>query len=120
MSWEYSQHSRTLKHNGRVVATGYSGRNEGLNNPDMEGIPNVGPIPRGRYTIGHAYQHETKGPITMRLNPYGHNARGRSGFLIHGDNHNLNSTASEGCIVLNREARELISNSGNAMLDVVR
>ena len=120
MSWEYSQHSKTLKHNGHIITTGYSGRNEGLNNPDMEGSPNVGPIPRGRYTIGRSYHHETKGPVTMKLSLYGHNALGRSNFSIYGDNNRLNSTASEGCIILNREARELISASGDAMLDVVR
>lgn len=120
MSWEYSQQSRTLKHNGVVVAEGYSGHGAGRNNPDMENVANVGPIPRGRYTIGGAHQDANKGPVVIRLTPFGHNARGRSGFLIHGDNAQGNFSASEGCIILNRAARELISNSGDSMLDVVR
>ena len=48
------------------AATGYSGApswrgsfvdgepgEQGLNNPDMEPVTNVGPVPEGRYTIGH-------------------------------------------------------------------
>ena len=31
---------------------GYSGHGEGKNNPAMQKVPNVGPIPVGKYTIG--------------------------------------------------------------------
>jgi hypothetical protein len=56
----------------------------------------------------------------MRLTPQGHNAHGRTGFLIHGDSRRNPGNASEGCIILNRSAREAIANSGDATLEVVR
>jgi hypothetical protein len=38
---------------------------------------------------------------------------GRSAFFIHGDNPQLNHTASDGCIILIRPLRADISNSGD-------
>jgi hypothetical protein len=34
---------------------------------------------------------------------------GRGGFFIHGDNPAQNNTASDGCVVINRVARERIA-----------
>jgi hypothetical protein len=61
---------------------------------------------------------DTHGPHVMKLAPDGHDARGRSGFLIHGDN--LRHDASTGCIILSRDIREQISRSGDNVLEVVR
>ena len=54
----------------------------------------------------------------MRLEPRGHNAHGRDGFLIHGDNPALNGSASEGCIILGKPLRELIAASTDKDLNV--
>jgi hypothetical protein len=117
--WQYSQRTGQLTWNNQTVATGYSGQGIGLNNPETQQMRNVGPIPRGQYRIGAAHAHPTKGPVTMRLDPVGHNALGRSHFLIHGDSRQHPGTASEGCIVLNAEARRRISTSNDVMLNVV-
>jgi Protein of unknown function (DUF2778) len=118
MSWTYSQSTGQLTRNGQNVATGYSGTGHGRNNPDLESQRNVGPIPRGRYTIGPPQDTRTHGPHVLELTPDGHNALGRAGFLIHGDN--TRHDASLGCVVLPRDIRDQISNSGDNQLEVVR
>lgn len=116
MTWRYSQSTGRLTHNGRVVATGYSGAGQGRNNHAMQATANVGPIPTGAYTIGERHDTDTHGPHVMRLTPRGHGALGRSGFLIHGDNRT--HTASEGCVILDRSVRDRISTSHDGTLEV--
>lgn len=118
MSWTYSQTTGQLVHNGRVVATGYSGTGHGRNNPDLEDARNVGPVPRGQYTIGPVHDTRTHGPRVMALTPVGHDARGRDGFLIHGDN--SRHDASTGCVILPRDVRDQISSSGDNEIEVTR
>src|SRR5690606_14747144 len=119
MSWEYSQSTGELKLNGAYVATGYSGAGEGKNNPDMQHLRNVVPIPRGSYHIGSPRNSGSRGRHVMDLTPYGHNALGRTEFLIHGDSISNPGNASEGCIILPRNIRERISASGDNLLEVV-
>ena len=104
----------------RMSGVGYSGRGAGRNNPSLENIQNIGPIPRGRYRIGPQYTHQSKGPVTMTLTPVGHAARGRTHFLIHGDSINHPGDASEGCIVLSRPVRQVIAASGDTEIEVVQ
>jgi hypothetical protein len=120
MPWQYNQSTGRLQRNGLNLGTGYSGRGAGRNNPVMENIQNIGPIPRGRYRIGPQYIHPTNGPVTMALTPIGHNAYGRTYFLIHGDSISNPGNASEGCIVLNRPTRETIAASGDNDIEVVQ
>lgn len=121
MPWTYSQSTGQLRHNGTVVGTGYSGAGQtaaaGRNNPAMQGTPNQGPIPAGQWNVGNAYQHPTKGPTSMNLTPVGHNALGRSAFMIHGNN--VQNNASQGCIILGPNQRQLIAASGDHILSVV-
>ena len=117
VAWLYSQSSGRLTHDGEMAGTGYSGTGKGRNNPGMEDHQNLGPIPRGRYRIGRAYDTASHGPHVMALTPIEHNARGRSGFLIHGDNRRHD--ASKGCIILPRDIRDRISSSGDDVLEVV-
>jgi len=83
--------------------TGYSGRGAGRNNPDMQGVYEVGPIPRlpWMYT-GHPYSSPTTGKNTMQLVPFPGSEcpplRNCKTFLIHGNN--PQNDASKGCIVL--------------------
>lgn len=102
-----------------MVGRGYSGGGVGLNNSNQQATPNVGPIPRGRYNISAAFRHPAKGPVVMRLTPSGHNALGRSGFLIHGDNRAGNNSASEGCIILGPGLRNQVASSGDRVIEVV-
>jgi len=112
--------------NATFVSSGYSGKGNGLNNPydqDIQGEKgksDAGPIPAGNYTIGKMFDNTGKtGPGSMRLTPdAGNEMNGRSGFLIHGDNSKHNFSASEGCIILSRSARDAISSSGITRLEV--
>lgn len=117
MPWRYNSTTGELSHNGNVVAHGYSGGGAGRNNPDMEAVPNIGPVPVGTHNVGPAYDTTTHGPHVMRLTPQG-DTHGRSGFLVHGDNRT--HTASEGCIILDRTTRDQISGSHDTTLQVVR
>jgi hypothetical protein len=119
-TWAYRQSTGELALNGKLVVTGYSGHDKGLNNADAEAEKNVGPIPRGEWSIGEAFKHETKGPVVMKLAPIEHDARGRSGFLIHGDNARMDKSSSEGCVILDRAARDKIAESGIKKLLVVK
>lgn len=120
MSWTYSQSTGELRHNGVLVGTGYSGAGAtaaaGRNNPAMQGAHDQGPIPAGEYHVGNAYSHPQKGPTVMALTPVGHNALGRNGFLIHGNN--AQNDASQGCIILGPAIRQQISASGDTQLFV--
>jgi len=117
MPWTYSQSTGTLTRDSQFVATGYSGAGIGRNNPAEESVPDVGPIPQGRYSIGPPFDAVIQGPCVMRLTPVGHDALGRDGFLIHGDN--LAHDASTGCIILPREVRDAIAASDDCDLEVV-
>lgn len=100
-----------------MVATGYSGAGAGRNNPSEQGARNVGPIPQGKYAIGAEFDAPVQGPCTMRLAPIGHDALGRDGFLIHGDN--AEHDASTGCVILPFENRQEIAASADRILEVV-
>lgn len=122
MPWTYSQSSGKLLLNGTLVATGYSGHDDGLNNPVLQNEAQIGPISQGAYTIGPVTaNHPGKGPVVMELHPkLGTQVFGRSGFLIHGDNSELDHTASHGCIILGRPTREQIAASSDRDLVVTR
>jgi hypothetical protein len=103
------------------VATGYSGFEEGKNNPAMQAVTNVGPIPQGDWTIeGPPINTAEHGPFVLILTPSADtNTFGRSEFLMHGDSIQAPGTASKGCIIMAREAREQVWNSGDTDLEVV-
>ncbi|MBI1406177.1 MAG: DUF2778 domain-containing protein [Caulobacter sp.] len=119
--WTYQQASGLLLHDGHCVGQGYSGagtrRRDGRDNPEMEAAVGRGPIPRGRWRIGPPRYSRRVGPHAMDLSPLGHDAHGRSAFMIHGDN--AAGDASRGCIILSRALRERISGSGDHDLEVV-
>jgi hypothetical protein len=101
------------------LGVGYSGSPAGKNDPALQNVENVGPIPQGDYTIEPAYDDPESGPITMRLSPAGHNLMfDRDDFKIHGDT-TPPGFASTGCIVLPREVRELIAASPDKNLQVI-
>src|ERR1700757_2883984 len=91
MSWQFTISTGQLSHNGMPVATGYSGRGTGRNNPAFcnaqmgtLGPGNFGPVPMGKYTIGPAEDSRKLGPIAMPLTPDPANEMfGRSAFFIH-------------------------------------
>ena len=115
--WMYFQRTGDICHNAQYVGHGYSGYGGYCNQWWAEDRANEGPIPRGRYKIGHPTHH--RGPLTMRLTPVGHNARGRTGFLIHGDSRLIPTGASTGCMVLPFDVRKKIADSVDTDLDVI-
>lgn len=122
MSWIYQQSTGNLTHNGNLCDVGYSGAGEGKNNPDMDMVPYVGPIPDGLYDIGPVrIEPGPHGPYVLPLIPdAGTETYGRRGFLIHGDSIHDPGTASEGCVILNRKIREMIVASNDKKLEVIR
>jgi RHS repeat-associated protein len=107
-----------------VGRNGYAGGNqgqnpEGVNNPALQHLQNVGPLPEGHYTIGQAYYHPKLGAVTMNLDPLpSTHMYGRNLMRIHGDNSSQNQSASQGCIVQNRPTRNRINNSLDRLLYV--
>ena len=116
--WRYEQSTGRL---WRLMGEGYSGHGvEGKNQPDMQSVKNVGPIPRGKWLVTTRFDDPHKGPWCLRLAPApGTDTLGRSGFLVHGDSISDPGTASEGCIILSRGIRQRIWESDDHELEVV-
>ena len=110
---------------GHFVSRGYAGGNcgkdpEGINNPAMEGVKNVGPLPEGAYTFGPPVEHSQLGAFAIPLIPDSTNEmHGRGDFYLHGDTLAPKS-ASEGCIVQPRPTRDDAWASTDHRLQVVR
>ena len=107
----YSQATGELFQDGKLIGTGYSGRNipdgpQGRNNPGLESVRDVGPIPRGLYTIDDPVSVPNHAFPVFALIPHGQPPYGRTGFLIHGNN--VQNDASRGCIILDFPARTAV------------
>jgi hypothetical protein len=118
--WFYSQTSGALTDpNGNELGRGYSGNGPAMNSPAAQNVLGHGPCPQGLYAIGQFYTDPTKGPIVAHLMPDAANTMfGRSGFMIHGDNPQMDHTASDGCIILAHDLRQAIASSGDKGLTV--
>ena len=118
----YSQSTGDLRDaRGVLLGVGYSGHGDGLNNPRAQGAPDVGPIPRGLWSIGAPVDTAEHGPFVLPLTAHAQtDCCGRSGFLVHGDEvqHHGEHLASLGCIVLPRAVREAIWSSGDHVIEV--
>lgn len=103
------------------LGVGYSGRRQWTNQPSSDGLVGTGPIPRGRWKTSKAFTHDRLGPVCIPLAPasYLTDAKGRSGFYIHGDNSHGDRSASSGCIILGRGLRERIAALGQVDLYVI-
>lgn len=119
--WTYAQASGQLLQDGQLVGTGYSGHDNGKNNPSMQAVPDVGPIPQGGWSIaGPPVNTAEHGPYVLTLQPApGTNTFGRSGFLMHGDSIEAPGCASRGCVIMPRAVREQVWTSGDTDLEVV-
>ena len=126
MAWVYEQRTGRLRDPlGELIGVGYAGGEQGRspqgkNNPDMDHVHNVGPLPRGWYMIGSPHDTVTHGPYVIPLTPHPDNVmHGRSGFLCHGDSVIHPGNASDGCMVQARVAREKLGSSLDRELEVV-
>lgn len=124
--WTYVQKTGELLRDGLHVAEGYSGFDDpdsgqsGKNNPELENVEDVGPIPVGKYLIGAPHDTLTHGPFVLPLTPDAANDMfGRSAFLIHGDSVVHPGTASRGCIIMGKAVRTHVAESGDRQLQVI-
>ena len=109
-----------LDSNNNVLGKGYAGKDKGKNNPDMQQVKGIGPLPRGKYTIGKPYDSPHTGVFTIPLTPDIDNEMfGRDEFKIHGDNLNDPGNASEGCIIQTRKVRDIVASSIDKILTVI-
>lgn len=94
---------------GQFEGIGYSGTLAYRNKPEAEDLKQLGPIPRGRYTMSlcDPKEHPHLASPVFRLTPKGHDAFKRTGFLLHGDN--TKHDASHGCIIEGRTLRQHIA-----------
>ena len=102
---------------GALLGTGYAGHGPGVNNPALQQVANVGPLPQGIYTINPPVNTSTHGPYVMWLTPDPANRMfGRFGFGIHDDErvHSGLRLASAGCIVIGQVARVAIWKAASA------
>lgn len=109
--WIYEQVSGNISNPSAVLVwTGYAGGNEGknpegINNPAMQYIPDIGPLPVGLYSFGTPVLQSHLGPFAIPLIPDPNNdMHGRSGFYCHGDT-TPSGNASCGCIIMPRAIR---------------
>lgn len=111
----YSQRTGELTGpDGQFLASGYAGRGGGVNNPDAEGIPGVGPIPRGNWRIEEAKDKPWPGP-SYHLVPDDDTRkrvealnRDPDSFYIHAKSRDLEQQGrgdSHGCIALDKADR---------------
>ena len=118
MAWVYYQKTGKLEYKGHHIATGYSGAPGHKNDPSSESKKDLGPIPRGVYSLHSPINSPRTGPYAIPLSPIGHSAHGRTHFQIHGDSRRNPGTASSGCIILPRSVREKIWKSGVKTIEV--
>jgi hypothetical protein len=126
----YEQKTGKLRNSVRsLVGTGYSGNGIGLNNASFQNVHDVGPLPRGLWTIeliadehGKPVDHNGKHAPVFRLLPKeGTQTFGRSDFEFHGDliGHVGENIASKGCVILNHDSRLKILVSSDRELEVI-
>lgn len=111
---------------GTFVSTAYSGgdcgkRPDGVDNPDDEGVADVGPLPEGLYTFGVPVEHSKLGAFAIPLIPDpGNEMHGRKDFYCHGDLAGKYEAASEGCIIAPPNTRHAMWDSADHQIRVVK
>ena len=122
LTYEQSSGRLTNEH-GTLIGECYSGHDNGKNNPALQQVPNIGPIPVGVYRIGQPFDDEGHlGKFVMSLTPLPQTETfGRSGFYMHGDSSTHCGGASEGCIIAGPLTRHRVAAtlaSGDGLLKV--
>jgi hypothetical protein len=100
----------------------YAGHGAGKNNPTMQYIKMLGPLPQGVYRICTPIGHPRLGPFALKLIPHEDNEmRGRDDFWIHGGSKDPAKAGQEsnGCIIATRAQREILWASNDLVLEVV-
>ena len=109
MKYEQST-GRLCEDDGSLVGLGWAGHLDGKNNPAMQDVKGVGPLPKGTYTIEDPEDGTHLGPLAFPLTPNPTNVMfGRSGFFLHAAEIKNPSMSSDGCIIMNRMVREFVA-----------
>ncbi len=104
--WIYAQRPGEMFHDGAFWCKCYAGKYTGKNNPDMQDVHDIGPLPQGEYVMQDARTSTRLGPVTIDLEPDPHNQMcGRFAFRWHGDSLKEHGMASDGCIVSDHDPR---------------
>lgn len=121
MSLTFCTKNGYLYRDGEFCAFGYSGFGKGKNNPALQHVADVGPIPEGRYAIlGPPFESSKTGKYVLRLIPLsGTNTFGRGGFEWHGDSESHPGEASHGCVVTALGPRQAAWQGGERSITVV-
>ena len=125
--WEYCQNTGAINFvnniTGQVtpIDKGFSGHMQGFNNPSLQAVPYVGPIPVGEYLISQPIFNDAHlvGPV-FNLTPInGTNTYTRKDLMIHGGNPHNYTLSSLGCIIAGPLTRWKIAFSGDQDLHVI-
>lgn len=124
--WLWDQSKGELFKDGKFISKGYSGKGRGKNNPALQAMVGVGPVPRGKWKLHSVYNSQNVGPYAIVIKAVDatpgddrHDETGRSAFRIHGDSIRAPGTASRGCIILPRTIRERMWKSADHDLTVI-
>jgi hypothetical protein len=119
--WTYIQVSGwLLRPDGSLLGSGYSGHGLGKNNPRLQNVVDVGPIPCGIFRIGDPVWNPLLGEYSIPLTPDPSNEMfERDDFWMHGDSEIHPGEASKGCIVAALAYREEVVASGDRGLEVI-
>ncbi|HXS98761.1 MAG TPA: tlde1 domain-containing protein [Candidatus Limnocylindrales bacterium] len=118
--WTFDSGTGAIAQNGCVRGYGYAGHGVGKNNPVLERVANVGPIPRGEYTGASIENSPKLGVDSIALAPKsGTDTHGRGAFFWHGENPAHPGESSEGCIVSAHWLRWAFWQSGDHDLTVI-
>jgi hypothetical protein len=116
MNLNFSQSTgKVTEDDGTLVATGFAGNDSrpGVNpnhahgylNPAAEYLHNIGPLPKGTYSVGAWGSHPPLGAHSAPLTQTSGQTFGRKGFFIHGPSLDDPLNSSEGCIVISHLQR---------------
>lgn len=120
MTWTFTQKTGRIEHDGEFVVNGYAGRDAGKNNPAMQNVKGIGPLPVGWYTMQPPKDDAVVGKYAIALTPDPTNEMfGRNSFFWHGDSSEHPGFASHGCIVSPHFVRVQAWTSGDYRVQVV-
>lgn len=109
--WVFNRTKGQLISPSGEVFTAYSGHGVGVNNPTLQNVKDVGPIPSGIWYFQAPIDTVDHGPYALPLIPDAKTETfGRSGFMFHGDEvkHPCQHLASLGCLIGCKMARQQV------------